>query len=256
MEFEVLPDETLEDLQLKGLYILQKKDSFRFGMDAVLLSSFTAAFIAARKQIKIVDLGTGTGIIPVLLSAKTDAENIIGLEIQSSLAQMAQRSVDGNKLNHKISIINGDIKKSTTILSAAAYDIVVSNPPYTKVGSGLINIHDSKAIARHEICCTLMDVLKSSAYLLKPKGEFFMVHRPERLSDIIDGMRKVKIEPKILRMVCPKAKTAPSLILIKGLKNGNSGLKILPELVIYEENGDYTQEARMHYSMEKEEVEM
>jgi tRNA1Val (adenine37-N6)-methyltransferase len=246
MDFILLPDETLEDLQIKGLFIIQKKDSFRFGMDAVLLSGF----VKARAHQKVLDLGTGAGILPVLISAKTDAKSITGLEIQPDIADMAQRSIDGNNLNHKISIVKGDIKEAVSIFGAAAYDIVVTNPPYTKAGSGRINNNDSKAIAKHEIYCKLTDVLKASFAVLKPKGEFFMVHRPERLTDILAGMRNVRIEPKILRMVCPYQGKAPSLILIKGIKNGNPGLKVLSDLIIYNESGEYTKEARIQYSMD------
>lgn len=246
MSFEILPDETLEDLQINGLFLLQKKDSFRFGMDAVLLSNF----IKAKPHQNVLDLGTGTGIIPVLVAAKTDVKSITGLEIQPDIADMAQRSIDGNNLNERILIKKGDIKEAVSIFGAATYDIVVTNPPYTKVGSGLINQQDSKAISRHEICCSLTDVLTNSSAVLKPQGEFFMVHRPERLTDILVGMRKARIEPKLLRLVCPVLGKAPSLILVKGLKNGNPGLKVLPDLIIYDESGKYTKEARIQYSMD------
>lgn len=246
MSFVVLPDETLEDLQINGLFLLQKKDSFRFGMDAVLLSNF----VKAKAHQNVLDLGTGTGIISVLISAKTEAKSITGLEIQSDIADMAQRSIDGNNLNHRISIKRGDIKEAISIFGAATYDIVVTNPPYTKVGSGRVNNHDSKAVSRHELYCNLEDVLTSSSAILKPQGEFFMVHRPDRLTDILAGMRKVKIEPKLLKMVCPYSGKAPSLILVKGLKNGNPGLKILPDLIIYDEPGEYTKEARIQYSID------
>lgn len=247
MSFAVLPDETLEDLQLNGLFILQKKDSFRFGMDAVLLSNF----VMAGKDKRVLDLGTGTGIIPILLSAKTKAQKFIGIEIQPEIADMAQRSVDGNNLGNKIEVVKGDIKQAVSIFGKGSFDVVVTNPPYTRVGSGLVNPGDTKAISRHEIYCTLHDILKISADLLKPHGEFFMVHRPERLTDIIDGMRKVNLEPKILRMVCARLGKEPSLILIKGLKNGNSGMKIMPVLYIYDGDGNYTDEARIQYSIYK-----
>lgn len=248
MSFVVLPDETLEDLQINGLFILQKKDSFRFGMDAVLLSNF----VTAHQNQNVLDLGTGTGIIPVLIAAKTNAKSITGLEIQSDIADMARRSVSGNNLNNRITIKTGDIKEAGSIFGAATYDIVVTNPPYTKVGSGNVNPKDSKAISRHELCCNLTDVLTNSSVVLKPQGWFFMVHRPERLTDILVGMRKVRIEPKLLRMVCPCPGKAPSLILVKGLKNGKPGLKILPDLVVCDDAGNYTKEARIQYSMDSE----
>lgn len=243
MGFMSLPDETLEDLQLKGLYILQKKDAFRFGMDAVLLSSF----VSAKKHQRILDLGTGTGIIPILLAAKTDAEWITGLEIQPEIAAMAKRSVDGNGLNNRVDIVEGDIKDVGTLLGPATYDVVVTNPPYTRVGSGLLNPVESKAIARHEISCTLEDVLVNGASMLKPQGNFFMVHRPDRLTDVLEGMRKVRVEPKFLCMVCPREGDAPSLFLVKGSKNGNPGIKIMPNLVIYDKEGQYTKEACIQY---------
>lgn len=245
MSFNVQPDETLEDLQINGLFILQKKEAFRFGMDAVLLSNF----VSVKKQHKILDLGTGTGILPILLAAKTGAQSFKGLEISSEAVDMAKRSVEGNGLGDKIEIIHGDIKEAVSFFGAGSFDAIVTNPPYTKVGSGIINPADSKAVARHEVCCTLEDVLTAAARLLKPQGRFFMVHRPDRLSDIIEGMRKVKIEPKTLRMVCPREESAPSLILVYGLKNGNPGLNIPSNLVIYNPSGQYTEEAQIQYGI-------
>ncbi len=244
MGFVVLPDETLEDLQIQGLFILQKMDAFRFGLDAVLLSNF----VVARRHQKVLDLGTGTGIIPILLAAKTEAQSITGIEIQPDISAMAQRSVDGNGLNNRVKIVTGDIKSAVSLLGASIYDVIVSNPPYTKVGGGVVNLSESKAIARHELLCALEDVLVNTAALLKPQGEFFMVHRPDRLTDIMEGMRKVKIEPKLLRLVCPREGDKPSLILIKGLKNGNPGLAILPNLVMYDQGGQYTEEASILYN--------
>lgn len=245
MAFKLLKDETLEDLQLKGLFILQKRGSFRFGMDAVLLSNF----VSVKKHQTVLDLGTGTGIIPILLSAKTEAKKIIGIELQPEIAEMAKRSVQGNDLTDKVEILQGDIRNLSTTLCAASFDVITSNPPYTRVGSGQINPEETKAISRHEIYCTLEDVLINGAKMLKPQGDFFMVHRPDRLTDVLEGMRKVKLEPKILRMVVPRVGDAPSLFLVKAIKNGNpGGLKIMPDLFIYDHKGEYTEEARIQYN--------
>jgi tRNA1Val (adenine37-N6)-methyltransferase len=215
-------------------------------MDAVLLSGF----VKAKKNQRILDLGTGTGIIPVLLAAKTCAKEIIGLEIQPSIAEMAKRSVRGNGLDDRVMILEGDIRSVSGILGAGSFDVVTSNPPYTKAGSGHVNPAESKAIARHEIYCTLKDVLVNGALMLMPQGEFYMVHRPDRLTDVLEGMRKVKLEPKVLRMVCPRAGDAPSLFLVRAMKNGNpGGLVIMPDLVIYDQNGMYTEEACIQYTI-------
>lgn len=239
--FKVYEDESLEDLQLKGLYLIQKKDAFRFGMDAVLLSGFAAVKPGKR----VVDLGTGTGILPILLSAKTKAEKIFGVEIQDEMVEIAKRNVAGNSLEDRIEIISGDIRSLKLI--PGSFDVVVTNPPYTKVKGGLTNPEEKKAIARHEILCTLEDVLKTASALLNYHGEFYMVHRPDRLADITVGMRAFNLEPKLLRLVCPRVGDAPSLILIKGLKQGNPGMKIMPTLVIYNEDGTYTPEACIQY---------
>ncbi|MCX7771520.1 MAG: methyltransferase, partial [Clostridia bacterium] len=173
MGFNALPDETLEDLQLNGLYLLQKKDAFRFGMDAVLLSNF----VSAKRGQRVLDLGTGTGIIPVLLSAKTWASQIIGLEIQADIADMARRSVEGNNLYDRVIILKGDIKEVNAQLQPCSFDVVVSNPPYTRVGQGLVNPEETKAVARHEVLCTLEDVLDAANFVLKPNGSLLsLIH--------------------------------------------------------------------------------
>lgn len=246
MAFKLYPDETLEDLQIKGLYIIQKKEAFRFGVDAILLSHF----VRVKRNQRVLDLGTGTGILPILLAAKTEASWITGLEIQPDIAAMAKRSVEGNGLENRIEIVEGDLKRITAFLGAATYDVVVTNPPYTRVGSGLKNPDDSKAIARHELYCTLEDVLKCAAKMLKPQGEFYMVHRPDRLTDVLEGMRRLRIEPKILRLVCPREGEAPSLILVKGIRNGKPGLTIMPQLIIYDKDGQYTPETQLIYTQE------
>ncbi len=208
--------ERLDDLHINGLKIIQQTNGFCFGIDAVLLSDY----VNVEKNTKIVDLGTGTGILPLLLSAKTKASHITGIEIQPDVAQMAKRSVEYNKLSDKISIIEGDFLKAADWFGSKYFDAVVTNPPYTKVGSGLINPTDSKAISRHEIHCTIESLIFTSSKILKDYGRFFMIHRPERLVDIFYYMREYKIEPKSIRLVHPKPGKPANLVLIYGLKFG------------------------------------
>jgi len=243
--FQVYEDETLEDLQLNNLWLIQKKDSFRFGMDAVLLADFAKAGPGDT----VVDLGTGTGIVAILMSAKTQARKFIGLEIQPDIADMARRSVEGNGLSQRVSIQEMDIKEVAIRLPAGKHDVVVTNPPYTKWGGGLINPNESRAIARHEILCTLADVLRAAAHLLKVRGAFYMVHRPDRLCDIMVEMRKNQLEPKVLRMVYPRPGEPPSLLLIKGIRNGNPGMRLMAPLYIYDTDGNYTGELRSIYGL-------
>lgn len=247
MNFIVNDDETLEDLRLGGLFLIQKRDAFRFGMDAVLLANF----IRCKPGERIVDLGTGTGVIPVILAAKTQAERITGIEIQPEIADMAQRSVAGNGLGDRVEILAMDIRESAKRLGPG-YEAVVTNPPYTRTGSGLVNPSEKKAIARHEILCTLSDVIEAAASLLKFHGEFYMVHRPDRLCDIMAEMRKRELEPKELKLVCPRLGDPASLVLIKGINRGNPGMKLLPPLYIYNSFGNYSNEARICYGMPEE----
>lgn len=247
-------NERIDELQYKNLKIIQNEDGFCFGIDSVLLSDFA-------KDIKNnstgVDLGTGTGIISILLSAKTKLEKIIGVEIQEDVAEMANRSVILNNIQDKIEILNLDIKdiiqnKSNNKeninklienkLQREKFDFVVTNPPYKKLDTGKVNANENKYISRHELTANLEDFLNVSKYLLKDKGAFYMVHRPDRLVDIIELMRKYKIEPKKIRFVYSSIEKEPSLILIKGIKNANPFLKIDRPLIIYNENGEYTEE--------------
>jgi len=208
--------ERLDDL-LNGLKIIQKTDGFCFGIDAVLLSDY----VKVEKGSKIVDLGTGTGILPLLLSKKTKAAHISGIEIQPEIAEMAKRSVEYNKLGDRIQIVEGDFHKAVDWFGIQSFDAVVTNPPYRKVGTGLINPTDNKAISRHEIHCTLESIISVSSKLLKDYGRFFMIHRPERLVDIFYYMREYRIEPKSIRLVHPKFGKPANLVLIYGLKYGN-----------------------------------
>ena len=237
MEF-LRNDETLDDLQLKGIQVIQKKDAFRFGVDAVLLANFAKV----RKDAKIVDLCSGTGIIPFILAGKTYASDIIGVEIQEELVDMANRSAQYNKLEHKIKFICGDLKNIELIKSIPKVDIVTVNPPYKLYNSGLINLNDKNAISRHEICCTLEDVIIACRVLLKDSGRVYMVHRPDRLVDILCTMRKHRIEPKRIRMVHPSVNKAPNIVLIEGQRDGGTFLKWEKPLYVHREDGGYTQE--------------
>ncbi len=222
---EILEHERMDDLQLNGLKLIQDPAGFCYGTDAVLLSDF----VSPATRGTIVDFCSGSGVIPLLLSAKTKAQQIVGIELQPNYASMAQRSVLLNHLPHKISILCGDIKRIQTLFSGTC-DAVTCNPPYMPLGGGDYNIHDSKSIARHELCCTLEDVLQSAARILKYGGSFYMVHRSERLCDIIRCMEKYAIMPKLLQFVYSGHHQTCKLLLIKGVRGANSGIKILPPL--------------------------
>ena len=231
-------NERIDDLQYKGLKIIQNKDGFCFGIDAVLLANFAKNM--KRKNL-VVDLCTGTGIVAILLSGKTDAKKIIGVEIQPESAEMAKRSVSLNSLQDRVEIINQDLKKLKTVIEAGSVDTVTVNPPYMKAGSAIVNDENKLSIARHEVCCTLDDVIKESARILKTNGEFFMVHKPERLVDIFCTMRKYKIEPKRIRFVHPSVDKPANIVLIEGTRDGKEFLKFEKSLYVYE-NGEYTDE--------------
>ncbi len=235
---ELKPGERLDDLQRNGYRIIQDPEKFCFGMDAVLLSGFSSVPEGGR----MIDLGTGTGIIPILMAAKTKADKIIGLEIQQESAEMAGRSVILNDLQDKIQIIQGDIKEAERLFEAASFDVVTSNPPYMIGGHGLQNPDGPKAIARHEILCDLEDVVRAAAKCLRPGGKFYMVHRPFRLSEIMVLMHEYKIEPKRMRLVYPFVDKEPNMVLIEGTRGGKPRLTVDPPLIIYESVGKYTQE--------------
>lgn len=239
MEVELKENERIDDLELKGLKIIQNKEGFCFGIDSVLLSDFV-------KNIKnnslVLDLGTGTGIIPILLCGKTDLKKVIGVEVQEKVAEMAKRSIKLNNLENRFEVINENILNLNKIYKKQTFDVVVTNPPYKKKNSGIINENKEKLISRHEIEADLADFIKVSKDLLKDKGEFYMVHRPERLVDILSIMRKEKLEPKVLRMVYSNKNKEPKLVLIKGIKNAKPFLKVEKNLYIYDENGNYTDE--------------
>jgi tRNA1(Val) A37 N6-methylase TrmN6 len=249
LEIRILENERLDDLQCKGLNLLQKKDGFCFGVDAVLLSHFAAV----SRNDEVIDLGTGTGIIAVLLAAKKEPGRVVGLEIQPDMAEMAARSVALNRLEHKVEIVCGDIREAVGLFGAASFDAVVSNPPYMGRGGGLLNPADTKAVARHELLCTLEDVVSTASKLLRTGGKFSMVHRPQRLADIIYLMRSNSIEPKRLRMVHPSPGKKPNLVLIGGTRNGNPELTVQEPLYIYDGNGNYSKEIDEIYGRDKQE---
>lgn len=238
---QIKEDERLDDLQINGLRLIQKTTGFKFGIDAVLLSDFAKH----QKASRALDLCTGTGIIPLLLSAKTTIAQLYGIEIQEDIADMAQRSVQYNHLSERIHITRGDLRANT--YPKKSFDMVTCNPPYMKHGSALPNRTDTKLIARHEICCTLDDVIHTAASLLRPGGHFFMVHRPSRLVDIFCTMRLYRLEPKRIRFIHPQAEKAANLVLIEGLEGGGTELKLMPPLSVFHADGTYTEEINRIY---------
>lgn len=236
--------ERIDDLQIKGYEIIQHPGRFCFGMDAVLLSSFAKV----KRGERALDLGTGTGILPILLEAKNDGEHYTGLEIQQESADMARRSVLYNNLQSKIDIVTGDIKEAALKFGAASFEVITTNPPYMLGGHGLENKNEALYIARHEALCTLDDILRESAKLLKVKGRFYMVHRPFRLPEILTKMCACGIEPKEMRLVYPFKDKEPNMVLVGGIKGGNPRMKVGPPLIVYETEGKYTDEVmRIHH---------
>ena len=231
-------DERIDDLQRNGYRIIQKKKGFCFGMDAVLLSGFAQV----KEGEAAVDLGTGTGIIPILLEAKTKGKHFTGLEIQEEVAEMAGRSVRLNQLEDRVDIVRGDIKEASRLFGKASFDVVTSNPPYMNDNHGLKNPDLPKAIARHEVFCTLDDVCREASLLLKSGGRFYMVHRPHRLVEIITALKTYKLEPKRMKLVHPFADKEANMVLIEAVRGGKSMMKVEAPIIVYKEPGVYTQE--------------
>ena len=231
-------NERIDDLERNGYRIIQDTERFCFGMDAVLLSGFARVKDGA----KVLDLGTGTGIIPILLEAKTGASHLTGLEIQEDSADMARRSVRLNGLEKKIDIVMGDIKEAGSLFDAASFDVVTCNPPYMTDKHGLTNPNDAKAIARHEILCTLEDVISQAAKLLKPGGNFYMVHRPFRLAEIMVLLRSYKLEPKRMQLVYPYVDKEPNMVLIEANRGGRPRMTVEKPLIVFKEKGVYMPE--------------
>ncbi len=238
MKISLLPGERIDDLERNGYKIIQNSEKFCFGMDAVLLSGFANV----KTNESVLDLGTGTGIIPILLEAKTEGKSFAALEIQKESADMARRSVMLNDLTDKIRIVDGDIKEASQIFGRASFDVVTSNPPYMNDNHGLKNPDMPKAIARHEVLCSLEDVIREASYVLKDKGRFYMVHRPHRLVEIINVLSKYKLEVKRMKMVHPFIHKEANMVLVEAIKGGNSFMKMEKPLIVYTEPGKYTDE--------------
>lgn len=240
-------DERIDELQCGNLKIIQNKQGFCFGIDSVILTEFADKI---KTTDNVLDLGTGTGILGLLVYGKRKPNSIVGVEIQEEVADMAKRSVELNKLEKNIKIINEDINKiiDKNLIEKNYFDIVITNPPYKEINTGLINDNEKKLISRHEIKASLEDFIKVAAAALKDKGILYMVHRPERLVDIIYLLRKYKVEPKEIRFVCPNIDKASNLVLIKCVKGGNKFLKINKVLYIYNKDGEYSEEIKKIYN--------
>lgn len=231
-------NERIDDLERNGYRIIQDPERFCFGMDAVLLSGFARVKDGA----SVLDLGTGTGIIPILLEAKTGAAHLTGLEIQPDSADMARRSVALNGLEDKIDIVTGDIKEAGSLFDAASFDVITCNPPYMIGKHGIANPQDAKAIARHEILCTLEDVISQTARLLKPGGNFYLVHRPFRLAEIMVFLSKYKLEPKRMQLVYPYVDKEPNMVLLEANRGGRPRMTVEKPLIVYQKPGVYMPE--------------
>ena len=245
---EISEEERIDDLQLKGLKIIQNKNAFCYGVDSVLLSDFA-------KEIKdnsnVLDLGAGNGILGLLLCGKVNLKSMVGIEIQQNICNLATRSIKLNSLQDKFKMINGDLRKIDKFIERESFDAVVSNPPYKKEKSGITNNCETKLIARHEIMCNIEDVIKAAFYALKEKGSLYIIHRPERIVDLLETMRKHRIEPKVIRFIQPKVDKKPNMVLVKGIKYGNSFVEVKEPLIVYSEDGTYTDEINRIYNISK-----
>lgn len=240
---QLKPGERIDDLQRNGCHIIQNSEKFSFGMDAVLLSGFAAVKAGER----VLDMGTGTGIIPVLLEAKTEGEHFTGLEIQKESADMARRSVLLNGQEKKISVVEGDIKEAVRLFGASSFDVVTVNPPYMPAGGGMVNPDAPKAIARHEILCTLEDVVREGAGVLREGGRMYMVHRPRRLAELMETMKKYRMEPKRMKFVHSFANKEANMVLMEAVKGGGRQLIVEAPVIIFKSHGVYLEEIKEKY---------
>ncbi len=251
MDVQINNDERIDDLHIKQYRIIQNPKYFCFGMDAVLLSDFAKV----KEGEQVLDLGTGTGIVPILLEAKTAGRHFTALEIQGASVDMASRSVLMNGQQDKIDIVQGDIKEADRIFPLSSFRVITCNPPYMDQGAGLVNDFSPKAIARHEIFCTLEDVVRVSSRLLEVGGRFYMVHKPHRLIEIISLFKQYKLEPKRIRFVHPYKDKEPNMVLIEGIRHAKPMVRIEKPLIIYESKHRYSDEIYEIYGYEKPESE-
>ncbi len=243
MTIRLKENERLDDLQRNGYHIIQNPKKFCFGMDAVLLTGFAKA----GEMDVLLDLGTGTGVIPILMEVKYHCMHLTGLEIQPESADMAARSVALNGLEKKIDIITGDLKEADRFFKSASFDCITCNPPYMVAEHGIANPAHPKAIARHEILCTFEDVAGQAAKLLKPGGSFFLVHRPFRLAEIMTALVRFRLEPKRMRLVYPYVDKEPNMVLVEAVRGGKPRMTVEKPLIIFQEPGVYTAETRKIY---------
>ena len=236
---KIFPDERIDDLEFNDLKIIQNKKNFCFGIDSVLISNFCTKIKSASNA---VDIGSGTGIIPILFASKAKIDHIYGIEIQSEIAEMSKRSIELNNLENKIEILNINVKDALKYINPNSIDCVVTNPPYMKNGTGAKNEDRGKVIARHEVEITLSEILEISYKLLKDRGEFFMIHRVDRLVDVLYEMRSKRLEPKEIQFIHSYVNNSPNLFMVRAIKNGGNQLKVLDPLVVYKSNGEYTDE--------------
>lgn len=238
MTIKLKEKERIDELHRNGYQIIQNTDGFCFGMDAVLLSGYAVV----KKGECVLDMGTGTGIIPILLEAKTEGQHFTGLEIQPQSVDMAKRSVALNHLEEKITIVEGDIKNASSLFGKSIFDVITCNPPYMNENHGLKNPQLPKAIARHELLCNLEDVVREAAYMLRPGGRFYMIHRPRRLIEIISMLSAHKLEVKRLKPVYPTKEKEATMILLEAVRGGNPLLKLEKPVIVYKEPGVYSDE--------------
>jgi tRNA1(Val) A37 N6-methylase TrmN6 len=230
--------ETLDALFDGRLTLYQSRAGYRFSLDALLL----AHFVTVKPGDKIVDLGTGNGVIPLALADLYASVSVAGVELQAAMVERARRNIELNRLDARIEILRGDVRRSSQIAAAASFDVAVCNPPYRKPTSGRLSANDERQIARHEMKGELGDFLRAANFLLRANGCMALVYSPVRLTDLLTAMREVHIEPKRLRMVHSFPGASASLILVEGVKGGRSGLNVLEPMTVYQRPNEYSEE--------------